>query len=66
MRENNNSNNGFTQLIQTKMMEVKKRQAKRTKKKTDTITDNNQSPLIVRKRQRSGKFIHIKCYFYYW
>ncbi|CAF0737972.1 unnamed protein product [Rotaria sp. Silwood1] len=49
----NNSNNGFTQLIQTKMMEVKKRQGKRTNKKVKIITDDNHSPSIMKKRQRS-------------
>ncbi|CAF0839768.1 unnamed protein product [Adineta steineri] len=49
----NNSNNGFTQLIQTKMMEVKKQQQhKRTNKQTNVIADENQSPSISRKRQR--------------
>jgi hypothetical protein len=50
----NNSNNGFTQLIQTKMMEVKKRQGNRKNKKTNTNNENNQSPSVTRKRQRSG------------
>jgi hypothetical protein len=51
----NNSNNGFTQLIQTKMMEVKKRQGHRKNKKANTITDDNHSPPVTRKRQRSGR-----------
>jgi hypothetical protein len=51
----NNPNNGFTQLIQTKMMEVKKRQGNRKNKKTNTINDDNHSPSVTRKRQRSGK-----------
>jgi hypothetical protein len=52
----NNSNNGFTQLIQTKMMEVKKRQGKRTNKRINALTDDNQSPSVITKRQRSGRF----------
>ncbi|CAF2337061.1 unnamed protein product [Rotaria sp. Silwood2] len=49
----NNPNQGFTQLIETKMMEVKKRQGKRTNKKVKIITDDNHSPLIMKKRQQS-------------
>jgi hypothetical protein len=54
MNEKEN-NNGFTQLIQTKMMEVKKRQGKRTNRTTSTITDDNQSPLVMKTRHRSGR-----------
>jgi len=61
----NNSNNGFTQLIQTKMMEVKKRQGNRkNKKKASTTTDDNHSPLVMRKRQRSGIDFNVDLYFY--
>ncbi|CAF0886515.1 unnamed protein product [Rotaria sordida] len=49
----NHPNNGFTQLIETKMMETKKRQGKRTNKKVKIITDDNHSPLITKKRQQS-------------
>ncbi|CAF3341027.1 unnamed protein product [Rotaria socialis] len=49
----NNPNNGFTQLIQTKMMEVKKQQGKRTNKKVRIVTDDNRSPLTTKKRQRT-------------
>ena len=59
----NNSNNGFTQLIQTKMMEVKKRQGKRTNKKANAITDDNHSPLVMGKRQRSGRFRYKILFF---
>jgi hypothetical protein len=51
----NNPDNGFTQLIQTKMMEVKKRQGKHTNKKAKIIIDDNHSPLVSRKRQRSSR-----------
>jgi len=60
----NNSNHGFTQLIQTKLMEVKKRQGNRKNKKANTNTDDNHSPLVMRKRQRSGIDFNIKLYFY--
>lgn len=53
----NNSNHGFTQLIQTKMMEVKKREGNRKNKRVNTITDDKHSPSAIRKRQRSGKTI---------
>ncbi|CAF4470241.1 unnamed protein product [Rotaria magnacalcarata] len=49
----NNPNNGFTQLIQTKMMEVKKQQGKRTNKKVRIVTDDNRSPLTTKKRPRT-------------
>lgn len=61
----NNSNHGFTQLIQTKMMEVKKRQGNRKNKKTDTLTDENHSPSVIRKRQRSGRIFNRSFTFYY-
>jgi hypothetical protein len=45
---------GFTPLIQTKMLDVKTRQDKQTRKQTNKITDDNQSTAVARKRQRSG------------
>ena len=54
----NNPNTGFTQLVETKMLETKKRQGKRTNKKVKLRRDENQSALINRKRQRSGRFNH--------
>jgi len=60
----NNSNHGFTQLIQTKMMEVKKRQGNRKNKKENTIIDDNHSPSVTRKRQRSGINFNMHLRFY--
>ena len=59
-KENNSdNNNGFTQLIQTKMMEMKKRQGNRKNKKTNQITEDNHIPLVMGKRQRSGRDCNI-------
>ena len=55
--EKENVNQGFTQLIETKMVEAKKRQGKRGKKKAENATEETQSPSVMRKRQRSGKRI---------
>lgn len=55
--EKENVNQGFTQLIETKMVEAKKRQGKRGKKQTQNATEETQSPSVMRKRQRSGKRI---------
>ena len=53
--KDNNPNNGFTQLIQTKMMEVKKRQGHRKNKKASASNDENHSSSVTRKRRRSGE-----------
>ena len=50
----NHSNHGFTQLIQTKMMEVKKRQGNRKNKKVIGTVSNQHSS---RKRQLSSRFM---------
>lgn len=52
----NNSNNGFTQLIQTKMMEVEKKQGKRANKKVTIVTDDTRPQSRMEKRKRSGRF----------
>ena len=63
MNDKENNNNGFTQLIQTKMMEVKKRQGKRANRKASTSTDDHHSPSVMRKRQRSGRFKYMFTFF---
>ena len=50
-----NTNHGFTQLIQTKLMEVKKRQGKQAQKPMNTRTDESRSPSVARKRSRTGR-----------
>lgn len=51
-----NTNHGFTQLIQTKLMEVKKRQGgKKVQKPMNTRTDGSHSPSVARKRPRTGR-----------
>ena len=47
-----NNHNGFTQLIQTKMLEVKKRQGKRTNRQTSPRSDGASTSSVLRKRQR--------------
>ena len=54
-KENHQNNNGFTQLIQTKMMETKKRQGHQKNKKTnDQNNDDQRSTSVTRKRPRPG------------
>ena len=50
-----NTNHGFTQLIQTKMMEVKKRQGKKVQPPINAASDESHSPSVARKRLRSGR-----------
>lgn len=50
-KENHPNNNGFTQLIQTKMMETKKRQGHQ---KNKTTNDEQRSTSVTRKRPRPG------------
>lgn len=48
----NNSNHGFTQLIQTKMLEVKKRQGNRKNKKVAITVPNQQPSSSIRRKRR--------------
>ena len=53
-KENESVNQGFTQFIQTKMMERKKRQGKRLNQPTKKRRKPASSPSIKRKREQSG------------
>ncbi|UJR33556.1 hypothetical protein I4U23_020997 [Adineta vaga] len=53
VEKENHPNNGFTQLVQTKMMDVKKRPGKPIDKKTNVAIEREHSPSILRKRQRT-------------
>lgn len=48
------NNNGFTQLIQTKMMDTKKRQGHRKNKEINHQNDHDSTSVVTRKRLRSG------------
>lgn len=59
-KDDKENNNGFTQLIQTKMMETRKRQGHQKNKKTkDQNEDNQRSTSATRKRPRPGTDIHL-------
>ena len=52
----NHPNNGFTQFVQTKMMDAKTRHGKHPNNKLNRSADIEDSPPVSRKRQRTGKF----------
>lgn len=52
----NHPNNGFTQLVQTKMMDAKTRDGKHTNNKVNKSTDKKSSSPVSRKRQRTSEF----------
>ena len=53
-KENHPNNNGFTQFIQTKMMEMKNRQGHRKNQKPNHQNDHDSTSTVTKKRSRTG------------